>query len=63
MFIFVSVHTAAGVPVATYWMDHDDVAQRRVLGTQCRYAFEAGQSVFTCPVSNNGVLPNFLMGD
>lgn len=30
-------------------MDHDDPAQRRVLGEQCRSAFEAGQCVVTIP--------------
>lgn len=30
-----------------YSMDHDDQAQRRVLGQQCRNAFEAGQVIVT----------------
>lgn len=33
-----------------YTMDHDDPAQRRVLGEQCRNAFEGGQRVVTYPV-------------
>jgi hypothetical protein len=36
-------------PIADYVMNHDDPQQRRVLGQQCRLAFEAGQSVWTCP--------------
>lgn len=38
------------VTVAHYVMDHDDPSQRRVLGEQCRNAFEAGQSVVTNPI-------------
>jgi uncharacterized protein YicC (UPF0701 family) len=34
-----------------YDVDHNDPAQRRVLGEQCRNAFEAGQCVLTYPVS------------
>lgn len=37
-------------PIAEYTMDHDDPAQRRVLGEQCRNAFEGGQLVVTYPV-------------
>jgi len=37
--------------VADYVMDHDDQTERRVLGEQCRNAFEDGQSVSTKPVS------------
>lgn len=33
-----------------YDMDHDDAKQRRVLGEQCRNAFEAGQCVVTYPI-------------
>ncbi len=36
-------------PIRSYWMDHSDPAQRRVLGEQCRNAFEAGQVVVTGP--------------
>lgn len=35
--------------VAHYVIDHDDPAQRRVLGEQCRNAFEGGQTVITSP--------------
>lgn len=35
--------------IRAYTMDHDDQFQRRVLGEQCRNAFEAGQSVTTYP--------------
>jgi uncharacterized protein YicC (UPF0701 family) len=34
-----------------YDMDHNDPAQRRVLGEQCRNAFEAGQCLLTYPVA------------
>jgi hypothetical protein len=37
-------------PMRSYTMDHDDPSQRRVLGEQCRNAFEAGQVVLTYPV-------------
>ncbi len=37
-------------PFVDYTMNHDDPAQRRVLGEQCRNAFEGGQVVLTCPV-------------
>lgn len=36
-------------PLADYIMDHNDPEQRRVLGMQCRNAFEAGQCVLTWP--------------
>lgn len=35
--------------IRTYDMDHDDPKQRRVLGEQCRNAFEAGQAILTFP--------------
>lgn len=34
-------------PIHSYVMDHDNTDSRRVLGAQCRYAFEAGQVVAT----------------
>ncbi len=34
-------------PLASYFIDHDDPAQRRVLGEQCRNSFEAGQMIVT----------------
>jgi hypothetical protein len=42
-----------GLPrkLLTYEMNHDDAQQRRVLGIQCRNAFEAGQSIRTSPVT------------
>ena len=43
--------TDMGDTIASYTMDHDDPAQRRVLGEQCRNAFEAGQSVRTEPTT------------
>lgn len=36
-------------PFRTYYMDHNDPAQRRVLGEQCRNAFEGGQVIVTFP--------------
>jgi len=47
--IIVEVSTWHGEPIREYLMDHNDPAQRRVLGEQCRNAFEAGQQVWTCP--------------
>ena len=40
-----------GRPRGSYVMDHNDPAQRRVLGEQCRNAFEAGQCIVTFPVN------------
>lgn len=34
-------------PIVSYAMDHNDEAQRRRLGQECRRAFEAGQVVLT----------------
>ena len=48
--IKVTICSPSGQLVRQYVMDHDDPAQRRVLGEQCRNAFEAGQSVNTAPV-------------
>lgn len=42
---------ANGYIYRDYTMDHNDPAQRRVLGEQCRNAFEAGQCVLTYPVA------------
>lgn len=36
-------------PIREYVMDHDDKTQRRVLGEQCRNAFEGGQVIVTMP--------------
>lgn len=33
-----------------YTMNHDDPVQRRVLGEQCRNAFEGGQRIVTYPM-------------
>lgn len=41
-------------PIRLYEMDHDDPAERRVLGEQCRNAFEGGQLVMTYPVNPRG---------
>lgn len=39
-------------PLHMYQVDHDDPTQRRVLGAQCRAAFEAGQTIVTRPMGN-----------
>lgn len=55
LIIIVEIHKtikdldAGKHPWITYHMDHDDQTQRRVLGEQCRNAFEAGQCVVTYP--------------
>lgn len=36
-------------PIREYDMNHNDPAQRRVLGEQCRNAFEGGQVIVTYP--------------
>lgn len=48
--IRVTITNVDGSLFRQYTMNHDDQAQRRVLGEQCRNAFEAGQSVATSPV-------------
>jgi hypothetical protein len=35
--------------IREYVIDHDNLQHRRVLGEQCRNAFEAGQAVQTIP--------------
>ncbi len=37
--------------IASYVMEHDNITERRVLGEQCRNAFEGGQTVLTHPVA------------
>lgn len=49
LLIKVQIFNSNGTLLRSYTMDHDDQTQRRVLGEQCRYAFEAGQSVTTTP--------------
>lgn len=36
-------------PFCEYTMNHNNPAERRVLGEQCRNAFEAGQVIVTYP--------------
>lgn len=36
-------------PIIDYMMNHDSAEERRVLGQQCRHAFEHGQVVLTYP--------------
>lgn len=50
LLVDVVVVNADGSVFRQYRMNHDDEAQRRVLGQQCRFAFEAGQSVSTTPI-------------
>lgn len=50
LLIKVTVSNVDGSVVKKYVMNHDSAEQRRVLGEQCRYAFEAGQTVNTSPV-------------
>lgn len=45
--VHVTIHDTFGKQLKSYLMDHDDAGQRRVLGEQCRAAFEAGQAVTT----------------
>lgn len=40
-----------GSLVGKWELDHDDPAERRVLGIRCRDAFEAGLSVRTYPAT------------
>lgn len=49
LLIKVIVSNPDGTIFRQYIMDHDDTQQRRVLGEQCRNAFEAGQSISTAP--------------
>lgn len=51
LIIKVTISNRDGTVLKQYFMDHDSAEQRRVLGEQCRYAFEAGQTVNTSPVS------------
>lgn len=37
--------------IVSYIMEHDNITERRVLGEQCRNAFEGGQTVVTHPVA------------
>ena len=45
----VEVYAPTGALVRAYTMNHDDPTQRRVLGEQCRNAFEGGQRIVTYP--------------
>lgn len=50
LIIGVEVWGQNGVLLRLYQMNHDDPVQRRVLGEQCRNAFEGGQRIVTYPV-------------
>lgn len=41
------------LPIVEYTMNHNDPVERKVLGMQCRAAFEAGQVVLTYPVDDD----------
>jgi hypothetical protein len=49
LYVRVEVWAANGALVRAYTMNHDDPTQRRVLGEQCRNAFEGGQRIVTYP--------------
>lgn len=49
LYVRVEVWAANGALVRAYTMNHDDSTQRRVLGEQCRNAFEGGQRIVTYP--------------
>ena len=63
MKVLVEVYDEDGDRIRRYEMDHDDPAQRRVLGIQCRNAFEGGQSIHTSPVIKCPDLPFFPIGE
>ncbi len=46
----VTVTNRDGTVYRQFVMNHDDANERRVLGTQCRNAFEAGQTINTSPI-------------
>lgn len=50
LLVKVMVSNMEGNMLKRYVMDHNDPAQRKVLGMQCRAAFEAGQSIYTKPL-------------
>lgn len=50
LIVQVVVYSPSGQVFRKYTIDHDDPMQRRVLGEQCRNAFEAGQSIRTIPI-------------
>lgn len=52
LLVQVDVWSSAGHH-ASYVMDHNDRAQRRVLGEQCRTALNAGQTVKTTPLKDS----------
>ena len=49
LYVRVEVWAANGALIRAYTMNHDDQLQRRVLGEQCRNAFEGGQRIVTYP--------------
>lgn len=58
--LFVYIHdTNNNAPVAKYWIDHNNDAERRGLGAQCRRSFDNNHAVFTCPVAQRGDIPAF----
>lgn len=53
LFVQVVVYSPSGQVLRKYTIDYDDPVQRRVLGEQCRNAFEAGQSIRTTPLGES----------
>ena len=49
LLINVQILNRDGTLFRSFTMNHDSQTERRVLGEQCRYAFEAGQAVTTTP--------------
>lgn len=51
LLVKVEVYSVENNILKRYVMNHNDPAQRKVLGMQCRAAFEAGQSIYTKPLN------------
>jgi hypothetical protein len=49
LWVRVEIENAKGDVIHEYTIDHNDPQHRRVLGEQCREAFEGNQGVFTYP--------------
>lgn len=54
LMIRVTVTDSGKKAVGDYLMDHDKLDERRHLGLVCREAFEAGQTIHTQPILNDG---------
>jgi hypothetical protein len=49
--------------IREYWMDYNNDNQRRVLGAQAKYCFEAKQAMLTCPVTGYDVTAEQCYGE